>query len=163
MSVNYCGIALASCFRNLLELFILMQFPDVLYTSDLQFGFKKGFSTDLCTGLLKLASSWYIHQESKVRRALLDMSKAFDLVGHGLLFELLLERNLPCSVTRFCCTVKVVNSCRLGGVVSFLHLFLYQMVYDRVESYPQSYLQFILTSFCSVRKILVWVVIGRGC
>ena len=29
------------------------------------------------------------------------MSKAFDLVDHGLLFQLLLERNLPCSVTRF--------------------------------------------------------------
>ena len=57
----------------------------------------------------------------------------------------------------------VVNIYRLGGMVSFLHLFLYQMVYDRVESYPQSCLLFILTSFCSVYKVLVWVVIGRGC
>ena len=51
--------------------------------------------------ILKLVSSWNIHQGSKVWCALLDMSKAFDLVNHGLLFELFLERNLPCSVTRF--------------------------------------------------------------
>ena len=101
MSANYRGIALAPCFSKLLELCILMLFPDVFYTSDLQFGFKRGFSTDLCTGLLKLVSSRYIHQGSKVRCALLDMSKAFDLVDHGLLFQLLLERNLPCSATRF--------------------------------------------------------------
>ena len=37
MSANYCGIALASCFSKLLELYILMQFPDAFYTSDLQF------------------------------------------------------------------------------------------------------------------------------
>ena len=101
MSAHYRSIALASCFSKLLELCILMQFPDVFHTSDLQLGFKKGFSTDLCTGLLKLVSSRYIHQGSKVQCALLDMSKAFDLVDHGLLFELLLERNLPCSVARF--------------------------------------------------------------
>ena len=62
-----------------------------------------------------------------------------------------------------CCSSIVVKIYRLGGMISFLHLFLYQMVYDRVESYPQSCLLFILTSFCSVCKVLVWVVIGRGC
>ena len=60
----------------------------------------------------------------------------------------------------FYCSGIVVNSHRL---ISFLHLFLYQMMYDRVESYPQSYLRFILMSFCSISKILVWNVIGRGC
>ena len=66
MSAHYCSTALVLCFTKLLELCILMQFPDVFYTSDLQLGFKKGFSTDLCTGLLKLVSSRYIHQGSKV-------------------------------------------------------------------------------------------------
>ena len=55
MSANYHGIALALCFSKLLELCILMPFPDVFYTSDLQFGFKKGFSTDLCTGFCSLS------------------------------------------------------------------------------------------------------------
>ena len=75
MSARYRSIALALCFSKLLELRILMQFPDAFHTSDLQLGFKKGFSTDLCTGLLKLVSTRYIHQVPKVRCALLDMSK----------------------------------------------------------------------------------------
>ena len=58
-STNYRGIALAFCLSKLLELCILMSFPD------LQLGYKKGFSTDLCTGLLKLISSRYIHHGSK--------------------------------------------------------------------------------------------------
>ena len=44
----YCGIALAFCLSKLLKLCILMSFPN------LQLGYKKGFSTDLCTGLLNL-------------------------------------------------------------------------------------------------------------
>ena len=58
-STNYRGIALASCLSKLLELCILMSLPD------LQLGYKKGFSTDLCTGLLKLIPSRYIHHGSK--------------------------------------------------------------------------------------------------
>jgi len=100
ISTNYHGIALASCLSKLLELCILISFPDVLCTSDLQFGYKKGFSTDLCTGLLKLVSSRYIHHRSKVRCALLDMSKAFDMVDHGQLFESLCQRNLPNPIIR---------------------------------------------------------------
>ena len=59
-----------SCLSKLLELCILMSFPDAFSTSDLQFGHKKGFSTDLCTGLLKLVSSQFIHHGSKVQCAL---------------------------------------------------------------------------------------------
>lgn len=76
-----------------------MSFPDG--TSDLQFGYKKDFSTDLCTGLLKLVSSRYIHHGSIVRCALLDMSKAFDMVDHGQHFKTLCQQNLPNPVVRF--------------------------------------------------------------
>ena len=91
-STNFRRIALASCLSKL-ELCILMSFPDG--TSDLQFGYKKDFSTDLCTGLLKLVSSRYIHHGSIVRCALLDMSKAFDMVDHGQHFKTLCQQNLP--------------------------------------------------------------------
>ena len=89
-SCNYRGIALASCLGKLLELCILQLFPKFFNTSRLQFGFKKGCSTDLSTGLLKIVSSHYVQRGSKVRCALLDMSKAFDMVDHGYLFDLLL-------------------------------------------------------------------------
>ena len=87
---NYRGIALTSCLSKLLELCILQLFPKSFNTSGLQFGFKKGCSTDLYIGLLKIVSSYYVQRGSKVRCALLDMSKAFDMVDHGHLFDLLL-------------------------------------------------------------------------
>ena len=58
-SGNYRGVALASCFSKLLELCILLMFPEYFNTSGLQFGFKKGFSTDFCTRTLKIVTSHY--------------------------------------------------------------------------------------------------------
>ena len=135
-SCNYRGIALASCLGKLLELYILQLFPKFFNTSRLQFGFKKGCSTDLCTGLLKIVSSHYVQQGSKVRCALLDMSKAFDMVDHGYLFDLLLLRELPYPVLRFLIqwyshqrlqirwkgtlssTFSVANGVQQGGILS---------------------------------------------
>ena len=41
MLANYRGIALASCCSKSLELCILMQFPEVFYTSNLQLGSRR--------------------------------------------------------------------------------------------------------------------------
>ena len=59
------GIALASCLSKLLELCFLMSFSDVFCSSNLCSLNTKNFSTDLCTGLLKLVSFPYIHHGSK--------------------------------------------------------------------------------------------------
>jgi len=42
----------------------------------------------------------YVQWGSKVRCTLLDMSKAFDMVDHGHLFDLLLQHKLPYPVLR---------------------------------------------------------------
>ena len=81
-SQNYRGIALASS----------------LSTSHLQFGFKPGSLTTLCTGVLKNVVPRYIHRGSSVLGCFLDASKAFDLVNHGVLFRKLLDRGLQISV-----------------------------------------------------------------
>ena len=48
-------------------------------------------------GTLKIVASHYVQWESKVRCgcALLNMSKAFDMIDHGHLFDLLLQHKLP--------------------------------------------------------------------
>ena len=89
-SQNYRGIALASS-----------KYSSFLCTSHLQFGFKPGSSTTLCTGVLKNVVARYIHRGSSVLGCFLDASKAFDLVNHGVLFRKLLDRGLPLSVIRF--------------------------------------------------------------
>ena len=50
---------------------------------------------------LKIVTSHYVQQGCKVRWALLDVSKAFDTVDHGHLFDLLLQCKLPYPVLRF--------------------------------------------------------------
>ena len=97
-SANYRGIALASCFSKLIEYCILEVFGNYLLSSELQFGFKPGLSTTMCTGILKATVSRYLCGGSAVYGCLIDASKAFDTVDHTLLLEKLIARNLP---TRF--------------------------------------------------------------
>ena len=46
---NYRAITLNSPVCKLFEIIILMMYPNVLSTSDLQFGYKRGLSTTCCT------------------------------------------------------------------------------------------------------------------
>ena len=64
-------------------------------SSVLQFGFKPGFSTDLCSNVLKNTVSTYLHNGSNVYACFLDASKAFDRVDHSKLFDILVRRSLP--------------------------------------------------------------------
>ncbi len=75
VSDSYRPITLAP---NLIEKCILLRYRCWFLTSDLQFGFKEGFSTDLCTGVLKNVVSKYLHGNTNVFGCFLDASKAFD-------------------------------------------------------------------------------------
>ena len=88
-SSNYRGIALASILSKVLEGVILHKYSEHFISSNLQFGFKPGHSTTLCTGVLKCTISRYIHHNSFVYSCFLDAPKAFDLVDHKLLFILI--------------------------------------------------------------------------
>jgi hypothetical protein len=100
-SRNYRAVALASSLSKLLEHLIVIKFGSHLCSSSLQFAFKPGSSTTLCTGDVKNVISRYIHRGSSVLGCFLDASKAFDLVDHGILFQKLADRGLPVSVIRF--------------------------------------------------------------
>ena len=100
-SSNYRGIAIASTLSKVLEGVILHKYSEFFTSSDLQFGFKPGHSTTLCTGVVKCTISRYINRNSYVYGCFLDASKAFDLVDHKLLFSYLFNRGLPATVIRF--------------------------------------------------------------
>ena len=54
LSDSYSPITLPSNLSKVLERCILSQFGYCVVTSELQFGFKPGFSTDLCTGVSRM-------------------------------------------------------------------------------------------------------------
>ena len=80
---------------KLLEHFILSSISLFLGTTDNQFGFKAGHSTDQCTFLLKQTASYIVTHASSVHAVFLDASEAFDQVLHMKLFEKLIQRKAP--------------------------------------------------------------------
>jgi hypothetical protein len=61
-SANYRGIAISSVFTKLFDNIVLLRYSEKLISSPLQFGFKKGHSTNLCTMVLKETIAYYLSQ-----------------------------------------------------------------------------------------------------
>ena len=74
-SDGYRPISIASCLSKVLERIILNQYSSILSSHHLQFGFKTGSSTSLCTGIVKCVVSRYIPPKWIVRPWLLSRRK----------------------------------------------------------------------------------------
>ena len=100
-SDSYRPIALAPTLCKIFERCILIDHGATFTTSSLQFGFKKGLSMHLCTGLIKNVIARYnINNDSQVYSCFLDASKAFDRVNHASLFAKFFQCNLSLVVAR---------------------------------------------------------------
>ena len=66
----------------------------------MQFGYKKGHSTTMCTLIYKEIINQYINNGSYVYSCLLDASKAFDRVYYRKLFRILLFKKIPILIIR---------------------------------------------------------------
>ena len=71
-------IALAPTLSKVFEWCVLIEYRSAFVTSPLQFGFKQGFSTDLCTGLILNVVARYNVNNTDVYGCFLDASKALD-------------------------------------------------------------------------------------
>ena len=60
----------------------------------MQFGFKKGASTSLCTSMMQETVSYFVSKNNNVYALLLDASKAFDRISYVKLFHSLISRNV---------------------------------------------------------------------
>ncbi len=151
---NYRAIALGDILGKILDNIIVSSYADCLYTTDLQFGFKKHSSTIMCTTLLFETVQYYVERKAPVYVLFIDASKAFDRLRHSDLFSLLLRRNMCPIVIRLLymlyCNQKVKvrweqhfsdsfcvqNGVKQGGVLSPLLFNIYvDNLFDILKSY----------------------------
>ncbi len=78
---------------NYLMLYLMAKEKDNLCTC-LQFSFKPGASTTLCTGMVQETISYYVNNLSNVYGLLFDASKAFNHVYYCKLIRTLLDKML---------------------------------------------------------------------
>ena len=97
---NYRPIALANVMSKVCESLILLRCVPFLTTTDNQFGFKSGHSTDFCIYTLKEFIEYYKQRNTTIFVTFLDASKAFDRIDHWLLFKKLIYKHVPFFIIR---------------------------------------------------------------
>ena len=136
LSDNYRAITLSSIFGKILDMVILSKEENHLLTSNLQFSFKKGASTSICTAMVQETVLYYVHKGSNVYGLMLDASKAFDRLNYCKLFDILMKRGVCPTICRLLLYmytdqsitvrwnsstsqhVTVTNGVKQGGVIS---------------------------------------------
>lgn len=94
-SDNYRLIAISSLILKILDHIILILNNDNFSLTNLQFGFQKKCSASMCSWLMLETVNYFTNRGGPVYLCLLDLTKAFDLVKHDLLFDKLKNRVHP--------------------------------------------------------------------
>lgn len=79
----------------MIDWIILTLYGVNLGLDELQFAYQAGCSTTMCTWMVIETISYFMRNGSDVYTCCMDMTKAFDLVQHSLLFRKLLLAGLP--------------------------------------------------------------------
>ena len=74
-------------------------YDNLLCTSDMQFGFKPQHATVLCSLIYKEILTNYLQHVSNVYSCLLDAPKSFGRVHYEKLFNVLIEKQMPFSIS----------------------------------------------------------------
>ena len=109
-----------------------------LVTSDHQFGFKDGHSTDMAVFAFKEIVDHYLRNSSPVFVCFLDARKAFDRVNHWTLFDKLLRRGVDATIVQLLASWYGSQTFRVmwGTCLSEGFPAMCPMASGRVVSYP---------------------------
>ena len=112
-SKNYRSIALSSVILKIIDWVILLLFGTSLCLDDLQFAYQPGGSTNMCTWAVIETIGYFMRHGSEVYACTMDMTKAFDLVKHGLLFRKLNASGIPAIFIRILLFIYMMQSARV--------------------------------------------------
>ena len=100
---NYRPIALSSVISKVFENVILYKLEEYIWTTNNQFGYKAGHSTDLCVYAPIEFLEYFKMRSTSVYVAFLDASKAFDKINNWMLFKKLIARRVPIYLVKVLC------------------------------------------------------------
>ena len=93
-SKNYRSIAISSLILKMLDWIIIILFGETFGLNDLQFAYQPGISGNMCTYAVMETVDYILRNESEVFLCTMDMTKAFDVTMHSLLFKKMLHAGL---------------------------------------------------------------------
>ena len=102
---NYRSVVMCSALGKLFDNIVVHKFKDVFKTCDLQYGLKKGHSTNQCSFIVNEVVQYYRNNDSNIYLTLLDASKAFDKVKYNKLFQLLIQKGMCPLYCKFIATL----------------------------------------------------------
>ena len=106
ISKNYRSIALSSIMLKLLDWVFIILHGETFGLNDFQFAYQEGHSTTMATWAVLETVDYFLRNGSEVFTCAMDMTAAFDLTLHSLLFKKMLAAGFPpsSSVSTSTCT-----------------------------------------------------------
>ena len=135
-SKNYRSIAISSILLKLIDWVFILLYGARFGLNDFQFAYQAGCSTTMCTWAALETIDFFMKNGSEVYTCAMDMTKAFDLTLHSLLFKKMLAAGFPAIYIRlfifiyanqmanvrwngeFSTAFTMTNGCRQGAVLS---------------------------------------------
>ena len=90
-SKNYRSIAISSILLKIIDWVFLLLFGVNFGLNDFQFAYQAGCSTTMCTWAVVETVELFLNNGSEVFSCAMDMTKAFDLTLHSLLFKKMVD------------------------------------------------------------------------
>ena len=81
--------------------------------NDLQFSFKPGLSTTMCSTMVRETISYFVNRNTNVYGLVLDATKAFDRLNYCKLFKVLLKRNVSPLICRLLLNMHINQTLRV--------------------------------------------------
>ena len=142
-SKNYRSVAISSILLKIIDWVIILLDGSCLGLSELQFAYQAGCSREMCTWAALETIDYFLKNGSEVFTCATDMTKAFDLTLHSLMFSKMLEAGMTPVLVRllmfiyanqvanvswngeFSETFSVKNGCGQGKVLAGIAYCLY--------------------------------------